>query len=160
MLTLDGGWDPSYRDLLIHEVGHNWFYGILGSNERDHGWMDEGVNSFNEQRYMAKKHPPDSVQPQSENCCNWMIPSSFLPIGLLCPLLHWRRKDYIVKIKTFLDSPLLFHACRSLQPMSLRLFQWSWKGMQVFRFSNSKIQKKTFWPHCWSNRYFHRCSSP
>lgn len=34
--------------VIIHEVGHNWFYGILGSNEREHGWMDEGINSFME----------------------------------------------------------------------------------------------------------------
>ena len=29
--------------VIMHEVGHNWFYGILGSNERDHafGWMKE-----------------------------------------------------------------------------------------------------------------------
>ena len=26
MLTLDGGRDPGYRDLLAHEVGHNWFF--------------------------------------------------------------------------------------------------------------------------------------
>jgi Peptidase family M1 domain len=37
--------------VITHEVGHNWFYGILGSNERDHPWMDEGMNSFYEQRY-------------------------------------------------------------------------------------------------------------
>ena len=38
------------RTVIIHEVGHNWFYGILGSNERDHAWMDEGINSFFETR--------------------------------------------------------------------------------------------------------------
>lgn len=29
-----------------HEFGHNWFPMIVGSNERVHGWMDEGFNSF------------------------------------------------------------------------------------------------------------------
>lgn len=43
--------------VIVHEVGHNWFYGILGSNERDHGWMDEGMNTLNEVRYMQTKYP-------------------------------------------------------------------------------------------------------
>lgn len=34
------------EDVIIHEVGHNWFYGLLGSNERLFPWMDESVNSF------------------------------------------------------------------------------------------------------------------
>jgi len=29
-----------------HEFGHNWFPMIVCSNERLHGWMDEGFNSF------------------------------------------------------------------------------------------------------------------
>jgi hypothetical protein len=36
------------KTVILHEVGHNWFYGILGSNERDHPWMDEGMNSYYE----------------------------------------------------------------------------------------------------------------
>ncbi|MFM6934854.1 MAG: M1 family aminopeptidase [Flavobacteriales bacterium] len=43
--------------VIVHEVGHNWFYGILGSNERVHGWMDEGMNTLNEMRYMQTKYP-------------------------------------------------------------------------------------------------------
>ncbi len=49
---------PVMLELVIaHEVGHNWFYGILGSNERNFAWMDEGINSFNEKRYIEKHHP-------------------------------------------------------------------------------------------------------
>ena len=42
--------------VIIHEVGHNWFYGILGSNERDNAWMDEGMNTYIEIRYMEEKY--------------------------------------------------------------------------------------------------------
>jgi len=38
------------QTVIVHEVGHNWFYGMLGSNERDHPWMDEGMNTFFEQK--------------------------------------------------------------------------------------------------------------
>jgi hypothetical protein len=41
-------------DVITHEVGHNWLYGILASNERDHAWMDEGINSYYEYRYMRQ----------------------------------------------------------------------------------------------------------
>lgn len=34
------------REVVVHEVGHNWFYGILGSNERRYPWMDESINSY------------------------------------------------------------------------------------------------------------------
>lgn len=34
------------EDVIVHEVGHNWFYGILGSNERLYPWMDESINSY------------------------------------------------------------------------------------------------------------------
>lgn len=56
------GSDRSLDEVITHEVGHNWFYGILASNERDHPWMDEGVNSFYEQRYMHTYYPPSSSQ--------------------------------------------------------------------------------------------------
>lgn len=47
----------SLDEVMTHEIGHNWFYGILGSNERDHAWMDEGINSYYEYRYTRTKYP-------------------------------------------------------------------------------------------------------
>ncbi|RYD99813.1 MAG: M1 family peptidase [Sphingobacteriales bacterium] len=56
--------------VIIHEVGHNWFYGILGSNERMHPWMDEGINSFYEKVVVdtatnQKKNPLEDLQSRS-----------------------------------------------------------------------------------------------
>ncbi|MDQ3190357.1 MAG: M1 family metallopeptidase [Bacteroidota bacterium] len=46
MLTLNGGFDPDHRGLLAHEIGHNWFYGMIGNNETYRAFMDEGFTQF------------------------------------------------------------------------------------------------------------------
>ncbi len=46
MLTLDGGSDPGYRSLLVHEIAHNWFYGMVGSNETYRAALDEGFTQY------------------------------------------------------------------------------------------------------------------
>jgi hypothetical protein len=40
----DGGLAPEF--VTVHEVGHNWFQGILASNEVEEAWLDEGVNEY------------------------------------------------------------------------------------------------------------------
>lgn len=47
--------------VIAHEVGHNWFMAMLGSNERMHTWMDEGLNSYYHFRYEAEKYRYNSV---------------------------------------------------------------------------------------------------
>ncbi len=32
--------------VVDHELGHNWYPMIVGTDERRYGWMDEGVNTF------------------------------------------------------------------------------------------------------------------
>lgn len=46
MMTLDGGTSPGYKGLFAHEIGHNWFYGMIGNNETYRAFLDEGFTQF------------------------------------------------------------------------------------------------------------------
>jgi hypothetical protein len=43
-LALEGIRTP--EQVTIHEVGHNWFQGMLANNEVEEAWLDEGVNEY------------------------------------------------------------------------------------------------------------------
>ncbi len=75
------GWMDKSKDLYAvtaHEIGHNWFPMIVGSNERRFAWMDEGFNSFidvyasdkfHQGEYAPKRDPeyaPDGGNPADE----------------------------------------------------------------------------------------------
>jgi hypothetical protein len=36
--------------VIVHEAGHQFWYGIVGNNEFEHAWLDEGLNSFSADR--------------------------------------------------------------------------------------------------------------
>ncbi|MCC8362239.1 M1 family metallopeptidase [Lysobacter sp. A6] len=44
--------------VTIHEFGHGYFYGIIGSNEFEEPWLDEGLNEYWDHRQLvaAKQH--------------------------------------------------------------------------------------------------------
>jgi hypothetical protein len=46
--------------VTVHEVGHNWFQGILASNESVEAWLDEGVNEWADGNVMNALYGPRS----------------------------------------------------------------------------------------------------
>ena len=61
---------------IEHEVGHNWNYGILASNEREHPWMDEGINTYFDNRYEAIKYPQADQVISKENFIKSRLPQN------------------------------------------------------------------------------------
>jgi hypothetical protein len=62
---------------IVHEVGHNWFYGALASNERKHPWMDEGMNTFYQKRYEREKYGTNMLTAEMPKSFRKKIPNDF-----------------------------------------------------------------------------------
>ena len=84
--------NPEYADeilegfiesVVVHEIGHEWFYSCLGNDEYNEPWLDEGFASFCELIYLEETGDPDtSYIPQgwreSRAMCN------YAPIDATC----------------------------------------------------------------------------
>jgi hypothetical protein len=46
--------DTYLEDTVVHETGHQWFYGMVATNEFEDAWMDEGINQYANARVMAE----------------------------------------------------------------------------------------------------------
>ena len=61
LITSPDAKEETLDAVIVHEVGHNWFMSMLGSNERAHTWMDEGLNTYLQFKYEAEKYRANSV---------------------------------------------------------------------------------------------------
>lgn len=46
--------------LTVHEFGHQYWYGVVASNEFEAAWLDEGINTYVEGRIMDEVYGPGS----------------------------------------------------------------------------------------------------
>src|SRR5439155_19296894 len=56
--------------VTTHELGHQWFPMVVGSDERLYAWMDEGFNSFIN-IYSSRKFFPDTTGRAGSGIDNW-----------------------------------------------------------------------------------------
>lgn len=66
MLAMEARSSDKYDlyNVITHEIGHDWFPMIVGSNERLHFWQDEGLNTFINTFSEARRYPERGNQLQ------------------------------------------------------------------------------------------------
>ncbi len=72
-------------NVITHEIGHNWFPMIVGSNERMHFWQDEGFNTFINTFSEARRYPQKGTEAQREAEERQQV-EQFMKIGLDRPI--------------------------------------------------------------------------
>uniref|UniRef100_A0A7C4TGR3 M1 family peptidase n=1 Tax=candidate division WOR-3 bacterium TaxID=2052148 RepID=A0A7C4TGR3_UNCW3 len=97
LVIVGGGEDNITRQfelIIIHDIAHQWFYGILGSNEMDEAWLDEGLTSYTEQRYFIDKYG---------------INNSFFKSNLIpeLPHIYINKFLYYVTLTNQMERPIL-----------------------------------------------------
>lgn len=64
LIMLRSGSDiPSLLGVTVHELGHQWFYGIVANNETKHAWMDEGFTTYIENKCLREEFPKEMSVP-------------------------------------------------------------------------------------------------
>jgi aminopeptidase N len=74
-------WGP--EDVTIHEAGHQWFYGIVGSNEFEDAWIDEGLNTYAAARVMDEAY------------------DSYHELRYFDAFIPWALKDLVLRRETY-----------------------------------------------------------
>ncbi len=58
--------DRALFGVTTHEIGHEWYPMIVGSDERRHAWMDEGFNTFINHYATRAYYGPDAFSPLNQ----------------------------------------------------------------------------------------------
>ncbi|QNI36182.1 M1 family metallopeptidase [Edaphobacter albus] len=56
LVTGDGSWTSIFKvpEITVeHEFGHQYWYGMVATNEFEEAWLDEGINSYTEVKVLA-----------------------------------------------------------------------------------------------------------
>jgi hypothetical protein len=52
-------WRHEPESVTIHEYGHQYWYGLVGNNEFEEAWLDEGLDTYSTGRLLEKAYGPN-----------------------------------------------------------------------------------------------------
>ncbi|HUP18451.1 MAG TPA: M1 family metallopeptidase [Gemmatimonadota bacterium] len=145
-------------DVLDHEWGHMWFPMMVGSNERRHAWMDEGIDSFVNQ--LSKQVFFPQSDPYLVNVAQYVQAVRAFPEQPMATLPDHFASDLALGVAAYIKPAVMLNALRALAgpeafDAALRAYvrTWAWKHpgpADFFRLMEDELgmELETFW-HGW-----------
>ena len=125
------------EDVVIHEVGHNWFMGMLGSDERAYPFLDEGVNSYLEYKYLTHYYGRYNLTDFKE--INIMGHQLIHDIGYLDIVYN----AYGTKLSMRTDQPMNLRS-EDFSPSNYAIINY-YKGVLLLRALEWYLTPEVFW---------------
>ena len=85
------------ESVTVHEAGHQFWYGLVGNNEFEAAWMDEGFNSFTDSEALVLAYGPRrSTTSYSRYPVDGVRPAALPDGGDLGAALNGRRYEWSI----------------------------------------------------------------
>jgi hypothetical protein len=122
------------ESVVVHEIGHQWFYGILGNNEMDEPWLDEGINTFSEERYFREKYGDEGNYLINEKLKRFMPQANSRYIGQMVNYVYSANKmNQPVLTRSFKSSDIGQYAASAyMKPANMIWWLNSYLGKSSF----------------------------
>lgn len=54
--------EPFFESVTVHEIAHQWWYGIVGNDQVNHPWLDEALTQYSTYLYVLKTYGTGDAQ--------------------------------------------------------------------------------------------------
>ncbi len=111
-----------YTNVIVHEIAHQWWYGIVGNNEYSSSWLDEGLTEYSTALFY-EKNPEYNITLESIVDSNWKNFSLFTSIyqnvlGKVDTTMDRELGEYSTETEytyvTYVKGMLLFDSIRQI----------------------------------------------
>ncbi len=101
-----GGENPYFEGTVAHEVGHQWFYNLVGDDQLDDPWLDESLTQFATLQYYSDEYGASGEEGfRADLEGRWAyVNNEKIPIGL--PVADYT--DYEYSAIVYGRGPLFF----------------------------------------------------
>jgi peptidase M1-like protein len=113
------GLDQNPEGVIVHEFGHQYWQGMVASNEFEESWLDEGFNTYSTARVLKKAYGPDLLPIRIAG-----IPLFYLPVEIPHPY-----EDRLLTLRGKFDDPILTPAWKFYDVTSYGLNSYPRTGL-------------------------------
>lgn len=115
------GRDQNPEEVIVHEFGHQYWYGMVASNEFEESWLDEGFNTYSTAKVLKVAYGPNVLP----------IKVSGIPLGYLPLRVPHPYEDRILTLEGKFDDPILTPAWKYYDSTSYGLNSYPRTGLTL-----------------------------